>query len=258
MNEIGVGDASHTWCSARGHRPQHAALARVRYNVAMPTLHAVSIAKTYPVADGELTILRDATLSLERGESAAIVGPSGSGTSTLLSILGTLEVPTGGTYELGGVQPATLSEPALAAFRSRQVGFIFQDHHLLPQCSVLENVLVPMLADGAASAVDVAHAEALLDRVGLAERRHHRPAQLSGGERQRAAIARALLREPTLLLADEPTGNLDRSTAESIVNLLLELQQERNAILIAVTHSESLAARMHRRYALDDGRLELQ
>jgi lipoprotein-releasing system ATP-binding protein len=221
----------------------------------MPTLHAASIAKTYPVANGELTILRDATLELQRGESAAIVGPSGSGKSTLLSILGTLDFPTGGVYELDGVAPFQLSEPKLAAFRSRQIGFIFQDHHLLPQCSVLENVLVPMLADGAASPADVTHAEQLLDRVGLAERRHHRPAQLSGGERQRAAIARALLRQPTLLLADEPTGNLDRTTADAIVNLLLELQQEQNAILVAVTHSELLAARMQQRFMLDDGRL---
>jgi lipoprotein-releasing system ATP-binding protein len=221
----------------------------------MPTLHAASIAKTYPVADGELTILRDASLSLERGDSAAIVGPSGSGKSTLLSILGTLEFPTSGTFELNGQSPFQLSEPELAAFRSRHVGFVFQDHHLLPQCSVLENVLVPLLADGAAGPADVAHAEQLIERVGLAERRHHRPAQLSGGERQRAAIARALLRQPTLLLADEPTGNLDRTTADAIVNLLLELQQEHNAILIAVTHSESLASRLQHRYALDDGRL---
>lgn len=219
----------------------------------MPTLLAQSIAKTYPVADGELTILRDASVAMERGESAAIVGPSGSGKSTLLSILGTLDFPTGGTFELNGESPFQLSEPELARFRSRHIGFIFQDHHLLPQCSVLENALAPMLADGAAGPADVAHAEQLLERVGLAERRHHRPAQLSGGERQRAAIARALLRQPTLLLADEPTGNLDRTTADAIVNLLLELQQEQNAILIAVTHSEQLAARMQQRFVLDDG-----
>ncbi|WP_145433874.1 ABC transporter ATP-binding protein [Lacipirellula limnantheis] len=219
----------------------------------MPTLHAASLAKTYPVAEGELTILRDASLSLERGESAAIVGPSGSGKSTLLSILGTLEFPSAGDFQLSGRSPFQLSEPELAAFRSRHIGFIFQDHHLLPQCSVLENVLAPMLADGAAGPADVTRAEQLLQRVGLAQRLHHRPAQLSGGERQRAAIARALLRQPTLLLADEPTGNLDRTTAEAIINLLLELQQEQNAILIAVTHSETLAARMGRRFILDDG-----
>ncbi|MBL9162448.1 MAG: ABC transporter ATP-binding protein [Planctomycetaceae bacterium] len=219
----------------------------------MPTLHAASLAKTYPVAEGELTILRDASLSLERGESAAIVGPSGSGKSTLLSILGTLEFPSAGDFQLSGQSPFELSEPELAAFRSRHIGFIFQDHHLLPQCSALENVLAPMLADGVARPADVTRAEQLLQRVGLAQRLHHRPAQLSGGERQRAAIARALLRQPTLLLADEPTGNLDRTTADAIINLLLELQQEQNAILIAVTHSETLAARMGQRFILDDG-----
>ena len=224
----------------------------------MPTLHAAAIAKSYPVADGELVVLREASLDLERGESAAIIGPSGSGKSTLLSILGTLETPTSGNYELTGASPYALNEPELAAFRSQHIGFVFQDHLLLPQCSVLENVLVPLLASGSAHAADVDRAEQLLDRVGLADRRHHRPAQLSGGERQRAAIARALLREPTLLLADEPTGNLDRATADSVINLLLELQREQNAILIAVTHSEPLAARMQQRYAINDGVLERQ
>lgn len=224
----------------------------------MPTLHAAAIAKSYPVADGELVVLREASLDLERGDSAAIVGPSGSGKSTLLSILGALETPTSGDYQLAGASPNALSEPELAAFRSQHVGFVFQDHLLLPQCSVLENVLVPLLAGGAAQAADVDRAERLLARVGLSDRLHHRPAQISGGERQRAAIARALLREPTLLLADEPTGNLDRATADSVIDLLLELQQEQNAILIAVTHSEPLAARMQQRYAINDGVLSRQ
>ncbi|MCC6492175.1 MAG: ABC transporter ATP-binding protein [Pirellulales bacterium] len=221
----------------------------------MATLSAQSLAKSYPVAGGDLCVLQDASLTLELGENVAIIGPSGSGKSTLLSILGTLESPTSGSYELGGVRPFSLREPELAAFRSRQIGFVFQEHHLLPQCSALENVLAPLLADGRATADDVQRAQGLLDRVGLTDRRDHRPAQLSGGERQRAAVARALIRNPTLLLADEPTGNLDRSTADSIAALMLELQRERNAMLIVVTHSQTLAARLQRRYELDGGRL---
>jgi lipoprotein-releasing system ATP-binding protein len=221
----------------------------------MPAFVAEALTKVYPIADGELVVLREASLAMDRGESAAILGPSGSGKSTLLSILGTLEFPSSGKYELAGVSPFTLNEPELARFRSRHIGFVFQEHHLLPQCTVIENVLVPLLADGAAATEDVARAEALLQRVGLAERMNHRPAQLSGGERQRAALARALLRNPTLLLADEPTGNLDRTTAATIIDLMLELQREHNAILIAVTHSPALAERLQRRYEIDAGRL---
>jgi lipoprotein-releasing system ATP-binding protein len=222
----------------------------------MPTLVAHSLAKSFPVASGgELSVLVDATLSLDRGENCAIVGPSGSGKSTLLAILGTLEQPTSGELELAGVAPFRLGEPKLAAFRSRQIGFVFQDHHLLPQCTVLENVLVPLLSDGAASPSDVERAMQLIDRVGLAARVNHRPAELSGGERQRAAIARALIRSPTLLLADEPTGNLDRSTAAAIIELLLEVQRESDAVLVAVTHSPALASAMQRRFEIDAGRL---
>lgn len=222
----------------------------------MPALIAQSLAKSYAVASGgELSVLADATLSLERGENCAIVGPSGSGKSTLLAILGTLEQPTSGELELAGVAPFRLGEPDLAAFRSQQIGFVFQDHHLLPQCSVLENVLVPLLSDGAASSSHVERALRLIDRVGLAARANHRPAELSGGERQRAAIARALIRNPALLLADEPTGNLDRSTAAAIIELLLEVQRECDAVLVAVTHSPALAAAMQRRFEIDAGRL---
>jgi lipoprotein-releasing system ATP-binding protein len=223
----------------------------------MTALLAQSLSKSFVVAGGELVVLRDASLQLERGQSVAIVGPSGSGKSTLLSILGTLDPPSGGTYELAGAEPFAMSEPQLAAFRSRHIGFIFQDHHLLPQCSVIENVLAPLLADGAARKEDVARAEQLLQRVGLGARLDHRPAQLSGGERQRAAIARAVLRNPTLILADEPTGNLDRSTAGVITDLMLQLQAEHNAILIVVTHSPALAERLQRRYEIDGGRLAL-
>jgi lipoprotein-releasing system ATP-binding protein len=221
----------------------------------MPALVAQSLTKAFPVPAGELVVLQDANLTLERGQSAAILGPSGSGKSTLLSILGTLDQPSTGSYELAGATPFALSEPELAAFRSQHIGFVFQEHHLLPQCTVIENVLVPLLADGAAGKDDVARAEQLLRRVALADRLNHRPAQLSGGERQRAALARALIRNPTLLLADEPTGNLDRMTAASIVELLLELQREHNAILVAVTHSSALAERLEQRFEIDAGRL---
>ncbi len=222
----------------------------------MPALVAQSLTKSYPISGGgELAVLVDASLSLEAGENCAVVGPSGSGKSTLLAILGTLERPTSGAVQLAGVAPFDLDEAALASFRSRNIGFVFQDHHLLPQCTVLENVLVPLLAEGAAGPEDVRRAEGLIDRVGLTARASHRPAELSGGERQRAALARALIRNPTLLLADEPTGNLDRSTATAMVSLLLEVQREQNAVLVAVTHSAALADAMQRRYEIDGGRL---
>jgi lipoprotein-releasing system ATP-binding protein len=214
-----------------------------------------NVVKEYPTPGEPLRVLGGVTFSMQRGENLAIVGPSGSGKSTLLSILGTLEPPTAGGVRLAGEDPFTLNEPTLAEFRRRRIGFVFQDHHLLPQCNVLENVLVPFLADGTATADDQQRAADLLTRVGLAERLTHRPAELSGGERQRVAIARALVRGPTLLLADEPTGNLDRTTAHSITELLIQLQAERNAILIVVTHSTTLAESLQRRMELDSGRL---
>ena len=169
--------------------------------------------------------------------------------------MGTLDPPTSGRVTLLGQNPFELDEAALAQFRSRQIGFVFQEHHLLPQCTVLENVLIPFLADGVATDIDEKHARQLLERVGLSQRLDHRPAELSGGERQRVAIARALVREPTLLLADEPTGNLDRTTAQAITELLLQMQAEANTILIVVTHSASLAAALGQRMELDAGRL---
>jgi len=213
------------------------------------------IVKEFPTPGEPLRVLGGVSLELNRGENLAIVGPSGSGKSTLLSILGTLEPPTSGRVRLLGQDPFALDEVSLANFRSRQIGFVFQEHYLLPQCTVLENVLVPFLADGVATDIDAQHARQLLDHVGLAERLDHRPAELSGGERQRVAIARALVREPTLLLADEPTGNLDRTTAQAISQLLLEMQAEANTILIVVTHSAQLAAALGRRLELDAGRL---
>jgi lipoprotein-releasing system ATP-binding protein len=213
------------------------------------------VIKEYATPAEPLRVLSGVTFSLRRGENLAIVGPSGSGKSTLLSIIGTLEPPTSGAVRLGGDDPFTLKEADLAEFRRRSIGFVFQDHHLLPQCDVLENVLVPFLAEGAATAGHQTRAIDLLTRVGMAERLTHRPAELSGGERQRVAIARALVREPTLLLADEPTGNLDRTTARSIAELLVQLQMERNAILIVVTHSTMLAESLQRRMEIDSGRL---
>jgi lipoprotein-releasing system ATP-binding protein len=214
-----------------------------------------NIVKEYPTPGEPLRVLSGVSFTLVRGQNLAILGPSGSGKSTLLSILGTLEPPTAGTVRLAGEDPYVLDEKALSRFRSRRIGFVFQDHHLLPQCTVLENVLTPFLADGAATSDDGARATELLNRVGLGERLTHRPAELSGGERQRVAIARSLVREPMLVLADEPTGNLDRSTARVITDLLLQLQAERSAILIVVTHSPSLAAALEKRMELDAGRL---
>ena len=176
----------------------------------MPKLVVENVAKQYPTRSQPLEVLCGVSLALDPGENLAILGPSGSGKSTLLSIIGTLESPTGGRVTLDGVDPAALDERGLAAFRSRRIGFVFQDHYLLPQCSVLENVLLPAVPLGAVSDETVRRAEMLLKRVGLSDRSGHRPAELSGGERQRAALARALINGPELLLADEPTGNLDR------------------------------------------------
>lgn len=221
----------------------------------MEMLTVDNVTKEYPTPAEPLRVLRGVSLTLGRGESLAIVGPSGSGKSTLLAILGALDSPTTGKVQLGAVDPFSLSESQLAAFRRDRVGFVFQDHHLLPQLSVLENVLVPLLADGQPSESDIERAETLLSRVGLGERMTHRPAELSGGERQRVAIARALVRAPALLLADEPTGNLDSSTAEVIAALLVELQQEHNSLLVVVTHSPALANLMQQQKRIDDGKL---
>ena len=200
------------------------------------------LCKDYPTAKGPLPILRGIDLTLNRGEALAVMGPSGSGKSTLLHILGALDRPTSGTVKLDDVDPFTLSEPELAAFRNRKIGFVFQDHYLLPQCTVLENILVPTLVSRGVSKNEVeAYARELLERVGLGERLEHRPAELSGGERQRVAVARALILKPILLLADEPTGNLDRKTAQEIGKLLLELHKQQGTILVVVTHSAELA-----------------
>ena len=221
----------------------------------MPDLLLDNVTKQYPTRAEALTVLRGVSLELSRGQNVAILGPSGAGKSTLLYLIGTLDRPTSGAISLGGQNPFALNEPRLAAFRNRQIGFVFQDHHLLPQCSVLENVLLPTMADHGPDAAATQRAHWLIERVGLKDRIEHRPAELSGGERQRVAVARALIRNPTLLLADEPTGNLDHNTATSIGKLLVELQREENTMLIVVTHSLELAAQFERRMELDDGKL---
>ena len=221
----------------------------------MADLILENLSKEYPTRAESLQVLRDISLQISRGESAAILGPSGCGKSTLLYCIGTLEAPTSGTVKLNGEDPFALGEKELAHFRSRNIGFIFQDHHLLPQLTVLENVLVPTLAEGRSTPQQIDRAKMLIDRVGLSERIEHRSAELSGGERQRVAVARSLIHQPTLLLADEPTGNLDKTNAESIGALLLELQKLENSILIVVTHSQELANLFRKQYHLDDGKL---
>ncbi|HZZ81305.1 MAG TPA: ABC transporter ATP-binding protein [Gemmataceae bacterium] len=212
-----------------------------------------NLCKTYPTRSGDLVVLRDVNLTLQPGEALGILGPSGSGKSTLLYLLGTLERATSGTYQLGDKHPFQLSDRELAHFRNRSIGFVFQDHHLLPQCSVLENVLIPVLAGGATNAEP--RARQLLERVGLSHRLDHRPAELSGGERQRVAVARALIHQPLLVLADEPTGNLDRKTAQTVGELLIEMHQQEKTMLIVVTHSAELAKLLPRRMEMLDGTL---
>ena len=206
------------------------------------------VRKSFTTGKRTLEVLRGVSLEVLGGEAVAVTGPSGSGKSTLLHLIGTLDRSTSGTIELDGRAVHDLPEPELAAFRNRNVGFVFQDHHLLPQYTVLENVLLPTLAPGAESGMEIEdRARQLLERVGLAERLDHRPAELSGGEAQRVAVARALVQRPRLVLCDEPTGNLDPATARSVAELLFELHGSMRSILIVVTHSLELAARFRRR-----------
>ena len=213
------------------------------------------VVKSYPSPQGDVAVLSDVSLSFRPGDAAAIMGPSGSGKSTLLYILGALEPPTAGSVTLDGTNPFAMGPKDLAAFRNKQIGFVFQDHCLLPQCSVIENVLVPTLVGQNDSGSD-AHARRLVEQVGLSHRITHVPGQLSGGEKQRVALARALVRRPRLLLCDEPTGNLDRASADAVASLLLELQQQQQAILVVVTHSADLAARFPIRFDLVDRKLQ--
>ncbi|CAD72136.1 MAG TPA: Lipoprotein-releasing system ATP-binding protein LolD 1 [Rhodopirellula baltica] len=213
------------------------------------------LSKSYPTAGEPLSVLRGVNLELSPGQSAAIVGPSGSGKTTLLQILGTLDEPDSGSVQINGQDPFALDARERAAYRNQTIGFIFQDHHLLPQLSVTENVLIPALANGKPTSDDVSRAAELIDAVGLSHRATHLPRELSGGERERVAIARALLMQPSVVLADEPTGNLDSKTAKTITELLLRLQAEQNTVLVTVTHSLSLADEMNERFELVDGAL---
>jgi len=216
-----------------------------------------NVAQRYDSGAGPIEVLKGVSLEVARGESLAIIGPSGSGKSTLLNIIGTLDRPTAGEVVLDGQDLDRLNDLQLAEVRNRRIGFIFQAHHLLPQCTVLENVLVPTLASGSRAARNGApeRAERLLKRVGLGERTTHRPGQLSGGERQRVAVVRALINQPQLLLADEPTGALDRASAGQLAQLLLELNREEGVTLIVVTHALDLAQKMGRIFELKNGAL---
>jgi lipoprotein-releasing system ATP-binding protein len=221
-------------------------------------LKASQVTKEYPTPRGPISVLADVSLSLERGEAAAIMGPSGSGKSTLLYILGALEPPTAGSVSLDGTNPFDLAEKEQATFRNQKVGFVFQDHCLLPQCTVLENVLAPTLVHPDRRTEGKrfeARARELLEATGLGARTEHRPAELSGGEKQRAALARALILEPALLLCDEPTGNLDSKSADTVAGILLDPEHRQQTVLIVVTHNSALAGRFPERFDLAEGRL---
>ena len=235
-------------------------------------LEVTEVSKSYPGGAGPVPVLEGVSFQLARGDSLAIVGPSGSGKSTLLQIIGTLDQATAGRVTLAGRDLGSLDEVQLARVRNAEIGFVFQSHHLLPQCTALENVLVPTLATSRRAAGDATtdqsstanpastppaqRAARLLERVGLDDRMTHFPGQLSGGERQRVAVVRALINQPRLLLADEPTGALDQASAESLAQLLVDLNREEGVTLIVVTHSMDLARRMNRVMRLDNGRLE--
>jgi lipoprotein-releasing system ATP-binding protein len=220
-----------------------------------PGLVVRELTKNYIMPGGVLEVLKGIDLDVFPGEAVVIMGPSGSGKSTLLYILGTLDWPTSGTVSLQGENPFLRPPPELARFRNERIGFVFQEHYLMPQCTVWENVLVPSLVNERQRSVAPQRARELLEQVGLSHRLHHSPAELSGGERQRVAIARALINNPLLVLADEPTGNLDRHSAQTVTSLLLEIAQLHRVILIVVTHSIEVARRFPRRYELLDGRL---
>lgn len=224
----------------------------------MPLIQLTNVSKSYtdPGSGAQVPVLRGIDLSIESGESVAIVGPSGCGKSTLLNILGTLDQADTGDVMFDGESLAGLSAKQLAALRSRKIGFIFQMHHLMPQCSALENVLLPTLALKDAPADASQRAESLLEQVGLKERMNWKPAQLSGGERQRVAFVRALINQPRLILADEPTGALDENNAAALTDLLLTLQKSSGVTLVMVTHHRAQADRMGRVLTIHEGALQ--
>lgn len=220
----------------------------------MALLELNGVTRAFQSAPGSPQVLKGVDFSIDAGQSAAIVGPSGCGKSTLLNLIGTLDKPTSGTITFDGRDIQSMNDSDVAEFRNRSIGFVFQLHHLLPQCTALENVLVPTLVN-ADSKNAQARAEQLLERVGLKDRMHYRPGLLSGGERQRVAVVRALINQPRLLLADEPTGSLSPDGAMELAQLMLELNREENLALIVVTHSEAIAKTMDRVYAFADGKL---
>ncbi len=226
------------------------------------TVSVSGLKRVFPARSGPLVVLDDLSFELAPGDGLSIVGPSGCGKSTLLHILGTLDRPDEGTVEIGGQNPFQLSDTELSHFRNRNIGFVFQDHYLLPQLNVGENLLVPTLAAGEKASLNseasIERAKQLLEWVGLQDRVDHFPGELSGGERQRVAFARSLILQPGLLLCDEPTGNLDPETAKSIGDLLIKIQKEQGATLIVVTHSMSLAERFDRRGYMENGRLRIE
>jgi len=220
----------------------------------MPDFVANAVTKEFDTPTGPLRILDGISTELDRGQNMAVIGDSGSGKSTFLHIAGTLDLPSSGNVSLMGSDFTELNENQLAQFRNKNIGFIFQEHHLLPQLTALENVLLPMVATGETDSNSIQRGKDLLDSVGLSDRLDHRPAALSGGERQRVAVARALIQAPILLLADEPTGSLDQANAEKTGQLLLDLQSQHNMILICVTHSSKLASVFQNQTRLVDGR----
>lgn len=222
--------------------------------IKMADFVATEITKEFTTPAGSLRILNGVSVELDRGENLAVIGESGSGKSTFLHIVGTLDQPTSGSVRLLEQDPFTLDENQLAQFRNKNLGFVFQQHHLLPQLTALENVLIPVVAETKAGSEDIEKAKSLLEQVGLKDRMDHRPGVLSGGECQRVAVARALVREPVLLLADEPTGSLDSANAESIGQLLLDVQEKTSTILVCVTHSQKLADSFSRKIRLESGR----
>lgn len=221
----------------------------------MSDLVVSHLKKTFHSYSGDLEVLKGISFTLDRGENAAILGPSGSGKSTLLHIIGTLDQPTDGTVEIEGQNPFGLDEKHLAQFRSKNIGFVFQEHHLLPQLSVLENVLLPTIAHGKSSESEIDRARSLIEQIGLGDRITHRPGELSGGERQRVAIARAMIFQPSVILADEPTGSLDQKNSHLVGEMLIEMQRAENAMLIAVTHSADLAKMFSRQLNFLDGQI---